>query len=110
MPILSTSTKIWLHGLVAAFISAFATAASGAIALPTVFSFTRYGLINMAKLAVVPAALAVFGYLKASPLPSLMGPGDTATVKDPVISADGTISGSSATLQKAPDPTATMQK
>lgn len=61
---------IWFHGLLAAGISAFATAASGAIALPTVFTFDKNGLINMVKLATVPALLAVFGYLKASPLPA----------------------------------------
>lgn len=64
-----TNVSVWLHGLVAAFVSAFATAASGAIALPSVFSFDKVGLINMAKLATVPAMLAVFGYLKQSPLP-----------------------------------------
>lgn len=62
--------KPWLHGLLAAAISAFSTAASGAIALPTVFSFTRDGFINMVKLAAVPAFLAVFAYLKQSPLPA----------------------------------------
>jgi hypothetical protein len=65
-----TNVKVWLHGLLAAAISAFSTAASGAVALPTVFSFTRDGVINMIKLATVPALLAVFGYLKASPLPT----------------------------------------
>jgi hypothetical protein len=61
----------WLHGLAAAAISAFASAASGAIALPTVFTFDKTGLINMTKLATVPALLAVFAYLKSSPIPSL---------------------------------------
>jgi hypothetical protein len=62
--------KIWLHGLLAAAISAFSTAASGAIALPTVFSFSKDGVINMVKLATVPALLAVFAYLKTSPIPT----------------------------------------
>jgi hypothetical protein len=65
------SLKIWTHGLAAAAISAFASAASGAIALPTVFTLDRAGLINMVKLATVPALLAVFAYLKSSPVPSL---------------------------------------
>lgn len=64
-----TNVNAWLHGLLAAFISAFASAASGAIALPTVFTFDRVGFINMVKLATVPALLAVFAYLKSSPLP-----------------------------------------
>ena len=65
------SMKIWLHGLAAAAISAFASAASGAIALPSVFTFDRNGVVNMAKLATVPALLAVFAYLKSSPIPAL---------------------------------------
>ena len=63
--------KVWLHGLAAAAISAFASAASVAIALPSVFTFDRNGFINMAKLATVPALLAVFAYLKSSPVPAL---------------------------------------
>jgi hypothetical protein len=65
------SIKVWLHGIMAAGISAFATAASGAIGLPSVFTFDRNGLINMCKLATVPAALAVFAYLQKSPMPSI---------------------------------------
>jgi len=63
--------KVWTHGLAAAAISAFASAASGAIALPTVFTFDRAGFVNMVKLATVPALLAVFAYLKSSPVPAL---------------------------------------
>ena len=43
--------KTWIHGMAAAAISAFASAASGAIALPTVFTFDRTGFLNMVKLA-----------------------------------------------------------
>lgn len=103
MSLLSLNTKIWLHGLFAAFISTFATSASGFIALPTVFNFTHNGIINMVKLSAIPAMVAVFGYLKTSPLPALIQPGDTATVQNPTILSDGTITGSSATLKKAPD-------
>jgi hypothetical protein len=63
--------KVWLHGLAAAGISAFASAASGAIALPSVFTFNSNGFINMAKMATIPALLAVFAYLKSSPVPAL---------------------------------------
>jgi hypothetical protein len=63
--------KVWLHGLSAAAVSAFASAASGAIALPMVFTFDKTGLLNMVKLATVPALLAVFAYLKSSPVPAL---------------------------------------
>ena len=66
--------KVWIHGLAAAGISAFASAASGAIALPAVFTFDKPGLLNMVKLATVPALLAVFAYGKRArsrPLPLL---------------------------------------
>jgi hypothetical protein len=65
------SVKVWFHGLAAAGVSAFASAASGAIALPSVFTFDWIGLVNMAKLAAVPALLAVFAYLRTSPVPAL---------------------------------------
>lgn len=63
--------KSWLHGLLAAAISAFATSATGFIALPTVFSLTRDGFANMFKMSVPPMMVAVFLYLKQSPLPGL---------------------------------------
>jgi len=62
---------IWIRGLAAAAISAFASAASGAIALPAVFTLNKAGLLNMVKLATVPALLAVFAYLKSSPIPEM---------------------------------------
>ena len=65
------SLKVWLHALLATAISSFATAASGALLLPTVFTFDKNGLINMIKMATVPTMLAVFLYLKQSPVPSL---------------------------------------
>jgi hypothetical protein len=36
-----------------------------------VFTFDRAGFLNMVKLATVPALLAVFAYLKSSPVPAL---------------------------------------
>lgn len=61
--------KAWIYGLLSSVISAFSTAASGAIALPTVFSFDANGLINMLKMSAIPAILAFFLYLKTHPLP-----------------------------------------
>ena len=61
--------KAWLYGLFSSVISAFSTAASGALALPTVFSFDENGLFNMLKMSAIPAILAFFFYLKAHPLP-----------------------------------------
>jgi len=65
------AVKIWFHGLFAAAISAAASAASGAIALPSVFTLNKAGFINMGRLAAVPAMLAVLLYLKTSPVPSV---------------------------------------
>lgn len=103
--ILSAGTKAWLHGLFAAAISAFATAASGVLTLPTVFNFTHDGIINMIKVAGVPAMFAAFSYLKQSPLPAaaVLGPGDTVNAKNPVIAKDGSITAESAIIQKAPE-------
>lgn len=99
---LTTQTRLWIHGLLAAFIGAFSTAASGAIALPTVFNFTHDGVMNMLKLSLVPAMTAVFTYLKQSPLPNtILGAGDTVTLKNPTINADSSVTADSATVQKA---------
>lgn len=102
---MTLTTKAWIHGVAAAFITAFSTAATGALALPTVFNFSHDGLANIAKLTVVPALISVFGYLKTSPLPSAntLAPNDTLTVKNPTIAPDSTITGDSATVQKAPE-------
>jgi hypothetical protein len=110
-PVVSTTTKAWLHGLFAAGISAFATSASGLIALPTVFNFSKDGIINMLKMAAVPAGIAVFTYLKQSPLPpeSVIGPGDTVKTVNPVIT-QGQITADSATITKAPAPNQTEVK
>jgi hypothetical protein len=64
------SWKAWLHGLGAASISAAAGALSGMATLPSVFNFTHDGLINVAKLTLVPGIIAAATYLKQSPLPA----------------------------------------
>lgn len=57
----------------------------------------------MVKMAAVPAGIAVFTYLKQSPLPgAVIGPGDTLSAKNPVIASDGSLTADSATLQKSP--------
>ncbi len=99
MPLLSRNFKIWLHGLVAVAISAFSTAASGALTLPTVFNFSHNGIINILKLSVVPALLSVFAYLKQSPLPAP----DTLTIDQKETKPDGTETSTSATITKSPE-------
>jgi len=63
--------KVWLQGLIAAGVTAFSTAISGALALPTVFTWDKNGLFNLLKLATIPTVLAFFGYLKQNPVPQL---------------------------------------
>lgn len=63
--------NIWAHGLAAVIISAFSTSAMGVIMLPDVFSFSKAGFVNMAKMAALPALMSAFAYLKASPVPAL---------------------------------------
>lgn len=65
------SWKVWLHGLAAAFIGAGATAAAGALGLPSVFNFSHEGLINFAKVCIIPAAFNAASYLSQSPVPAL---------------------------------------
>ena len=67
---MSSTTKAWLHGLVAAAVSTFATAGGAALTMPDIFNFSKPGLANLAKIVVVPVITTVFGYLKQSPLPS----------------------------------------
>lgn len=68
MALLSKNFTIWLRGLVSAAISAFCTAASGALTLPSVFNFSHDGLMNIVKLSAAPTLLVVLAYLKQSPL------------------------------------------
>lgn len=63
------SFTLWFKGLLAAFISQFATAVCGVIALPSVFTLDKTGLVNVIKMGTPPALLAVFLYLKESPVP-----------------------------------------
>ena len=68
---MSNNTKTWLHGLFAGAIGSFSTAAGGVLSLPGVFNFSHAGLINLAKITLIPALLTIFAYLKQSPLPAL---------------------------------------
>jgi hypothetical protein len=66
------SWKVWLHGLAAATISAFSTAAGAFIVMPNVFNFRSAESVgNAVKIVLIPTALAVFAYLKTSPVPTL---------------------------------------
>lgn len=99
MAILSRNFKIWLRGLIAAAISAFATAGTGAIALPTVFNFSHDGLINILKITVVPTIAAVFAYLQKSPIPAP----DTVTIEQQETHSDGSQVSTVATMTKSPE-------
>ena len=75
---MSNNTKVWLHGLFAGAIGSFSTGAGGVLTLPGVFNLSHEGLINLAKITLVPALLTVFAYLKQSPLPELNVPVSSA--------------------------------
>lgn len=98
--------KAWLHALIAAAIGGASSSLLSALAMPDVVNFSHAGLINMGKMALIGAVVPVLTLLKQSPLPTsaILEPGDTAQLKNPVISPDGTITGDSATLQKASVP------
>jgi hypothetical protein len=71
MNTISSSAKLWMHGIGAAIVSAFVTALGGVIALPQFFNFTHRGMIDTGKLLVVPTVIGVCAYLKQSPLPAM---------------------------------------
>jgi hypothetical protein len=75
---MGNNTKVWLHGLFAGVIGSFSTAAGGALTLPGVFNLSHEGLVNLAKITLIPALLTVFAYLKQSPLPALNVPASSA--------------------------------
>ena len=101
---MTENTKVWLHGLGAAFIGASSTSLSTILVAPDRFNMTTIsGAWHLLVVALVSGAVAAAGYLSKSPLPALapvLGPGDTATIKNPQIATDGTVTGTSATLTK----------
>ena len=100
---MTDTTKVWLHGLGAAAIGSSSSSLATILVAPDRFNLTSLqGFGHVCIVALVSGAVAAAGYLAKSPLPPLvMGPGDIATLKNPSISPDGTISGDSATLTKA---------
>jgi len=68
---MTSTTKIWIHGMAAAAISGLSSAAIAYFAAPQAFNFSNAGLIAFAKVIVLGAALPTFAYLKQSPIPAL---------------------------------------
>lgn len=100
---MTDTTKVWLHGLGAAFVGAAASAIGPMLIAPDRFNLTSLaGLRSVFLASLISGGVAAAAFLRQSPLPPLIGPGDKATVLNPTISSDGTITGDSATLQKAP--------
>ena len=62
--------QMWLKGLLAAIIGGAANSVTAAFIDPEHFNFSHDGLIALAKLAGAGALLALFMYLKQSPVPS----------------------------------------
>lgn len=100
---MTNNTRIWLHGLGAAAIGSSASSVATILVAPDRFNLTSLiGFGHVCMVAIVAGMVNAAAYLAKSPLPPLvMGPGDVATLKDPTVMPDGTISGSSATLTKA---------
>jgi hypothetical protein len=63
------SLKAWIHGLVAAAISAAASGVSLVIVAPADFNFSSSGLLKLGTVCGVNALIAASAYLKQSPLP-----------------------------------------
>lgn len=61
--------KIWIHGLVAAIISAAASGVTLVIVDPSAFNFSGSGLQHLGTVCGVQALIAAAAYLKQSPLP-----------------------------------------
>lgn len=62
--------KMWLYGLVSAFIGGSATAIVLIVADPTTYNF-QSGIWKVFQVALVSGCFAAAGYLKKSPLPDL---------------------------------------
>ncbi len=62
--------QLWLKGLLAAVIGGAANSVTAVFIAPDKFNFSHDGLIALAKLAGAGALLALFMYLKQSPVPS----------------------------------------
>lgn len=64
--------KVWLHGLIAAFIGGGASAGAAAGVDPDSFNLVDWeGFLNILKLFAVSGLFSVFAYLKKSPLPEI---------------------------------------
>lgn len=61
--------ETWILGLLAAAMTAFATSAMGVLTMPNVFTLDKPGMLNMVKISATPTLIAVFAYLKQSPIP-----------------------------------------
>ena len=101
---MNSTTRAWLHGLVAAAITSFATAANAVLAMPDTFNvYSEHGWANLGRIILVPTGISVFAYLKSSPLPGTAIPlqaGDTAQLKNVSVTKEG-ITADSANIQKA---------
>ena len=63
------SWKVWLHGLVAAVISAVASGVTLVIVDPNSFNLSKSGLGHLGAVCLIQGLIAAAAYLKQSPLP-----------------------------------------
>lgn len=100
---LSQNTKLWIHGLAAAFIGAAATTLTTTLSAPGTFNFaTPDGLKHVGLSALISGAVAAAGYLIKSPVPS-----DVTVVAQAkeVTTADGTTTKTSSSVATTSTPT-----
>ncbi len=63
------TTKLWFRGMISAVIGAVATSVTVLIVDPETFNLFQGGALELAKVAMVSAIVALGMFLKASPLP-----------------------------------------
>jgi hypothetical protein len=94
---MTTPTRVWLHGLGAAFIGASASSVGAILVAPDRFNLTTMsGLRNVILSSGLSGLSAAALYLKSSPLPPLE---TKTTVDNPKIASDGTASASKITTE-----------
>lgn len=99
---LSDNTRIWLHGLGAAFIGASATSISTIVVAPAVFNLSSLsGAGHVVLVSAVSGCVSAAGYLAKSPLPPLQ---TQVEREEKIVGPDGGITqkSSSTTITQGP--------
>jgi len=76
---MSTTTKVWVHSIVAAALGGAAGALGLIIISPSSVTWTAAGAIALGKAALIGAVIPVLALLKKSPLPDSTSTPDAST-------------------------------